>query len=479
MRHSIAVLLLSLVQLQAGGNATAADKVDRESAIATVKKAVGFYRENVSVEGGSVYAVSTDLTKREGEEKVGPREAWIQPPATPSVGMMYLRGWQLTGETVFKDALLETCSALIRGQLESGGWGPNIELDPLLRSKYAYRVDHRTTIGKRFNRTTFDDNKSQSALLCLMLADKELGFQNAAIHEAALYALEAFVNTQYANGAWPQRYSEPSTDDDRPVLNARYPKSWNRTYERIDYNSFYTLNDNTVCDLIDLMLTAYAVYQDERWLKSAKRGGEFLLLAQLPEPQPGWAQQYNLNMEPAWARKFEPPAITGSESQKVIATLLTLFEETSDQRYLAPVPRAIEYYQSLTLDDGRLARFYELGTDKPLYFTTDYKLVYTDDDLPTHYGFKVRNKFDRLQQWYERAKDKTKANPRKVESPSPRNMSDSVIQRASDAVNSLDERGAWVEQGSLRHAPQVNEVVATRTYIERTKALADFISAKR
>ena len=51
----------------------------------------------------------------------------------------------------------------------------------------------------------------------------------------------------------------------------------------------------------------------------------FLLLAQLPEPQPGWAQQYNIEMEPEWARKFEPPAVTGGESQKVIATLLTLF----------------------------------------------------------------------------------------------------------------------------------------------------------
>lgn len=478
MRHSIAVLLLSFLLLQGGNIASAADKVDRESAIAALEKAITFYRENVSVEGGSVYAVSTDLAKREGEEKVGPREAWIQPPATPSVGMMYLRGWQLTCEAVFKNALLETCSALVRGQLESGGWGPSVEFDPLLRPMYAYRVDHRTTIGKRFNRTTFDDNKSQSALLCLMLADRELDFKNAAIHQAAIYALESFTNVQYPNGAWPQRYSEVANPSEHSVRKARFPKSWNREYQRINYNKFYTLNDNTICDLIDLMLTAYAVYDDERWLESAKRGGAFLLLAQLPEPQPGWAQQYNLNMEPEWARKFEPPAITGGESQKVIATLLTLFEETNDPKYLAPIQRAIQYYQSLTLDDGRLARFYEIGTNKPLYFTTDYKLVYSDDDLPTHYGFKVSNKFDRLKLRYEKVKGKTKANPREVETARSRNMSDSVTKRAAEAIKALDKRGAWVEQGSLSHYPEVTRIISTRTYLERINALMEYVSAR-
>ena len=31
---------------------------------------------------------------------------------------------------------------------------------------------------------------------------------------------------------------------------------------------------------------------------------------QMPDPQPGWAQQYDYDMRPMWARKFEPAAIT-------------------------------------------------------------------------------------------------------------------------------------------------------------------------
>ena len=177
MRTVTALLLSSVLFSSACELAEAQHQVDRESAVAALHQAVGFYRENVSVEGGSVYAVSADLSKREGENAVGNREAWIQPPATPAVGMVYLRGWQLTGDDVLKDALVEVCEALIKGQLESGGWANNIEFDSRLRGKYAYRVDASDSVRNGFNRSTFDDNKSQSALRCLMLADQEFSFR--------------------------------------------------------------------------------------------------------------------------------------------------------------------------------------------------------------------------------------------------------------------------------------------------------------
>src|SRR5690606_27390840 len=144
----------------------------------------------------------------------------------------------------------------------------------------------------------------------------------------------------------------------------------------------------------ETMLLAWDIYGDERYLQAAKRGGDFFLLAQLPEPQPGWAQQYDHDMHPAWARKFEPPAVTGGESQGVMQTLMLLYRRTGDDRYLKPIPRAIAYYRSSLLPDGRLARFYELKTNRPLYFTKDYQLTYDDGDMPTHYGFKSTSRLD-------------------------------------------------------------------------------------
>lgn len=457
-----------------------AEPLDRETATAALAKAVTFYRNNVSVEGGSVFRISADLSKREGENRVGPREAWIQPPGTSAVGMAYLRGWQLTGLPVYREAMLEVADALIRGQLESGGWTENIEFDPNLRDRYAYRVDHHTEIGKRRNRTTFDDNKSQSSLEFLMLVDRELKFQNPKIHEAATYALDSFTRAQYPNGAWPQQFTEFPDPNDYPVVKARFPDSWSRTYEKISYSRFYTLNDNTICDLIELMLTAHAVYEDDRWLAAARKGGDFLLLAQLPEPQPGWAQQYNIDMEPAWARKFEPPAITGGESQGVMQTLMTLYDHTGDDKYLKPIPRALEYYRSLELKNGQLARFYELGTDNPLYFTREYELVYRDDDLPTHYGFKVGNKLDRLERDYQRLRERGPSKSFEISAPRAPKMSNSLRERASEVIDALDKRGAWVEKGELRNFSgdeQVDRVIDTRTYIKSISMLADFIAA--
>ena len=42
-------------------------------------------------------------------------------------------------------------------------------------------------------------------------------------------------------------------------------------------------------------------------------------------------------MHPAWARKFEPPSVTGGESQGIIRTLLRIYRETGERRYLDAV----------------------------------------------------------------------------------------------------------------------------------------------
>ena len=152
-------------------------------------------------------------------------------------------------------------------------------------------------------------------------------------------------------------------------------------------------------------------------MASAEKGGEFMLLSQMPEPQPGWAQQYDHGMHPAWARQFEPPSITGGESQSVMRALMLLYRETGKLKYLEPLPRALGYYQRSILPDvenpseirrracpGRtpcVARFYELKTNRPLYVTKGtrvtaagqgvtnvdgYALSYSDQSVITHYA---------------------------------------------------------------------------------------------
>src|SRR5205823_5910264 len=130
-------------------------------------------------------------------------------------------------------------------------------------------------------------------------------------------------------------------------------------------------------------------------------------------PQPAWAQQYNAQMHPAWARKFEPPSITGGELQGVIRILMDIYRQTGDKKYLEPIPRALDYLEKSEVSPGRLARFYELKTNRPLYFTKQYDLVYTADDLPTHYAFIIGSSVPSLRADYEKllATDQLKLKP--------------------------------------------------------------------
>jgi hypothetical protein len=196
---SIATILCSTT---AGSSA---QELTKDQATDALQQAVQFFRTYASASGSYVYRLSADLTKREGEGKVGPTTGWIEPPGTPAVGLAYLEAYQLTGDPLLLEAAVETGMALVNTQLVSGGWADGIEFHPQDRRRYAYRVDHPESPEQLRNTTTFDDDKTQSAIRFLMRLDRALQFQNESIHEAARYALEAAWKAQYPNGAWPQR----------------------------------------------------------------------------------------------------------------------------------------------------------------------------------------------------------------------------------------------------------------------------------
>jgi hypothetical protein len=404
-----------------------------------MKRAVTFFTEQVSAEGGYLWRYSEDLALREGEEKATSTTAWLQPPGTPAVGEAYLAAYERTKEPYLLAAAVATARALVKGQLHSGGWAEFIEFDPEKRKAHAYRVDGPPG-DKTRNTTTLDDDKTQSALRLLMHVDRALGMKDAAIHEATLYGLDGVLKAQYPIGAWPQRFSGPPKADDFPVLKANYPAEWPRTWPGTNYAGFYTLNDNTQADVMETLFEAADIYQQPRYFDAAKRGGDFLLLAQMPDPQPAWAQQYNAQMQPAWARKFEPPAVTGGESQGAIRILMDVYRQTGDRKYLEPIPRALKYLEDSQLASGRLARFYEMRTNRPLYFTKQYELVYTDDDLPTHYGFIVPANIRKLTADYERL---LKADVRSLKRLPPDESlatSPSLATAARSAIDTLDSR---------------------------------------
>lgn len=461
------------VVLGSSGLATddAQESPPRAEAAAALRKAVAFFREKVAVHGGYVWRYSADLTKREGEGKVGATTVWVQPPGTPFVGGALVDIYELTGDRYYLSAARETAMALVNGQLHSGGWAHRIEFAPEDRRRFAYRVDGKASRKAR-NVSTLDDDKTQSSLRFLMRYDRASGFKDETVHAATLRGLQSVLDAQFPSGGWAHVYRGGSDREARPVRRAGYRDDGK--YQRVkEYWDFYTLNDNLMSDLTATLLLATEVYGDDRYRQAALRGGDFLILAQMPDPQPAWAQQYDFDMHPVWARKFEPPAVTGGESQQVMHTLLDLYEVTGDRKYLEPVPRAVAYFRGSLLDDGRLARFYELRTNRPLYFTRAYELTYRDDDLPTHYGFKVGSRLDGIEKRY-RALASRPWKPRAVAAASSRPSPAAV----REVIDAMDARGAWVEDGRFRYwgeADPTRRIIDPRTFARNAVILARWL----
>jgi len=464
------------------GYAAQQAKANRKQATAALQKAVSFFQQQVSIKGGYLWRYSTDLEKREGEGKASPSTAWVQPPGTPSVGEALLRVYQRTGDRFYLDATRQTAEALVQCQLRSGGWSYRIEFDPAQRRQNSYRTNAKD-VGTR-NVSTLDDNTTQAALRFLMRLDHELKFKDTSIHETVTYCLDSLLKAQYPNGAWPQRFSAFPEPGKFPVRKASYPDSWSRTYPGKNYQGFYTFNDNTMSDVIDVMFEAMEIYQDDRYLQAARKCGDFILLAQMPNPQPAWAQQYNLDCQPAWARKFEPASVTGGESQGIMRTLLKLYRKTGQAKYLAAVEPALKYLEASQLPGGKLARFYELKTNKPLYFTRQYELTYESDDLPTHYGFIVGSSLPSIRKEYERLLKQGPDQPRSTTTSVDRveRLTDSLQREAAEIIMSQDERGAWVTREPLRYqgSPDtVQQTISTSTFIHHVDVLSRYLAATR
>ncbi|MCE9534502.1 MAG: pectate lyase [Planctomycetes bacterium] len=402
----------------------------RKEALRVLKKAASFYHDKASSHGGYVYYYSVDLTQRWGEGRASLDMIFVQPPGTPTVGNAYLDASAATDDKFYLDAARDTAEALVYGQLESGGWTQVIHFGPAKQvGKY------RNGRGGKWNVSSLDDGQTQAALMSLMRTDQALNFKNPAIHEAAEYGLKALLKAQFPNGAFPQVWTGPVAA--KPVVKAKFPDYDWRTEGRVkNYWDYYTLNDNLAGTVAETLLAAHRIYKDEKYLTALKKLGDFLILAQMPDPQPGWCQQYNYDMVPVWARKFEPPAITAWESQDVLETLIKIHLATGEKKYLEPIPKALEYYQKCVQADGKVARYYEFKSNKPLFMDAKYQLTYDASAAPIHYGWKQTSRFDEIEKRYQAAKNgKVPARSR-----SGKELEDEVRR----IIREMDQEGRWI-----------------------------------
>ena len=130
-----------------------------------------------------------------------------------------------------------------------------------------------------------------------------------------------------------------------------------------------------------------------------------------------------------------------------------------------------------------MARFYELRTNRPLYFTSEYQLTYDDADMPTHYSFQQRNWVPSVTREFQELSAQDPASPPVADRPrAPRRPSESLRRQVRQVIADQDERGAWCEQGRLKTYDQTDsaeQVISCRSFIRNVGVLSGYLAAVR
>ena len=471
-----------LVALLAGNPVSS--EPSRDSVVETMKRATDFMMNKVSNRGGFLALYTEDLSEGWGEIPARKSMIWVQEPGTVSVGEVLLEAFQATGDSDFLGAAEKVADALIQGQHPSGGWHYFIDFDPAGTRQWYEKVASKAWGWEEFyhfyGNCTFDDNVTTGATDFLL--DLYMQTLDPRYRGPLLKAIDFILEAQYPIGGWPQRYP----------LRYDFP-----SHGHPDYTSFLTFNDEVTAGNIFFLLKAYRNLGNEEYRKAARQGMYFVMLSQMGAPQVGWAQQYNLELNPEGARSYEPKSLSTSTTTENVRHLMQFYKITGDSRFLRGIPDALEWLRSSKLPPGHSDKgdthpqFVELITNRPLYAHREgtsvedgrYWVDHEPKNFPGHYGMQTRIDIESLEKEYERVKAlspeeaKNEYESEKQNQPPP--VDPKQVQGLMDGMN---ESGAWVEDLSVpdytdwKFKPRRNfRGISTQTYIRNMRALINYL----
>lgn len=404
-RARLAVSFLALAIAATGPAAAAAPS--RQQIEATMKRASEFMVDTVSTRGGYVWSYLPDLSRRWGELEATPDMIWVQPPGTADMGELFLDAYHATGDEFYYQAAEKAADALIAGEIPTGGWNYFIDFGGPEATK-----DFYDTVGTNawrleefqhyWGNATFDDDGTAESLkfILRLYAEKLDPKYGAEVRRDVDFILKS----QYPSGGWPQRYP----------LHHEFVH-----HGLADYTSYITFNDDVTAENVGYLIMANEVLQDPRLMPAIHRGMDIYLLTQQGQPQPGWALQYTPDdLKPAAARSYEPKALATHTTASAIKQLLHFYRLTGDTRYIARIPEALDWLESVKLppdlvkDGKQYPTFVEIGTGKVLWLhrtgsnvtNGHYYADYTPGHLVEHYSSTRAIDVPALRREYEKLK---------------------------------------------------------------------------
>ena len=457
-----------------------AETILEKRATEAMRKAALFYYKEVSTEGGYLFEYTVDMKHRFGEMPARESQIWVQDPATPGVGQVYLDAYEATDDPLFLEAADAAARALIRGQLECGGWNYLIDFkDGDIEDWYLHEGNHPdyNEFSHYDGNATFDDRVTYGPTMLLMrLYDLTSDTAYLAPLEKAL---DFVIEAQFPNGAWPQRY---------PLVGA-------------GYETYYTFNDNVIQDNIDLLLNAHRYLKKEKYLDAALCGADFIVISQHAGPQYGWGLQYTYDLQLAWGRTMEPPSLSPLCCIQNVNILMDIYDYTGDRRYLEPIPKCLDWLDSVTSSNGTIGTFLEENTNHPIaaMYVGDsgtydsIQLTYNLSQAMGGYGFVIRNfstkkERDRYTKLLSTTWQAPPAIPELPTGASAYTQAWSIEIEMRRTMDALDEQGRWTEDGRMysdrfcyKNVPEYtgpvmeNGWIRTRTFIKNMELLSRYV----
>jgi PelA/Pel-15E family pectate lyase len=268
---------------------------------------------------------------------------------------------------------------VLRYQSRHGGWPKNTDL--LAPATPATL----TEIEKSGKADTIDNGATTVPIRFLALVTQATGAER--YRDAFNRGLDYLFAAQYPNGGFPQFFP----------LRQGY-------YSQITYNDGAMINTLELLREVAAQRVPFGFVDPTRRARAADavaRGIDCILKTQIKQngQLTAWCAQHDAKtLEPAWGRSYEPPSVSGSESVGVVRFLMSIEKPSSD--IIAAIEGAVAWFRRVPIsgerleqhrrDDGRRervivrdpsapplwARFYELGTNRPLYLDRDSKPNY-------------------------------------------------------------------------------------------------------
>jgi len=311
---------------------------------------------------------------------------------------------------------------LLLFQKYNGGWPKNYDFFAILTPQQVNRVK----AGKNETNTTFDNGNTYTQIAALAIAFHATKADK--YKTGCLKGLNFVLQSQYSNGGWPQYY---------PV-------------EKNNYSSHITYNDGAMVGIMILLkdiLDEKPLYDfidnklKEKLHIAYSKGLNCILKTQINDDgkPTAWCQQYDeVTLQPAWARKFEPPCICNKESSELVLFLMSI--NHPDKETIEAIQNAVAWFNSSKIYNTRVktiqaptqqtpykvsvsdrvvvtdstappiwTRYYELKTHRPMFCNRDSKVVYSLAEVARErrdgygwYNYEPQKVLNKYPQWIKK-----------------------------------------------------------------------------